>query len=99
MAKSKEGQGHLAAQIVGGVTALAAAYVARKVLTFAWTQATGKAPPTEPESPDVTLGEALGWAVVTGIGMEVTRVLAVRAAYRQFFDAGDQTGVVGIDID
>lgn len=98
MAKQQK-SGEFAAQVVGSVTALAAAYVARKALTFAWTQATGKAPPTEPESPDVGLGEALGWAVVTGVGMEVTRVLAVRAAYRRFFDAGHHSGVVGIDVD
>ncbi|MFC4564785.1 DUF4235 domain-containing protein [Nocardiopsis mangrovi] len=78
-----EKDGRLAAQIVGGAAALAAGFVARKVLTFAWTQATGKEPPTEPESLDVGLGEALGWAVVTGVGMEVARVLAVRAAYRR----------------
>jgi len=97
MAKKKNGD--FAAQIVGSLTALAAAYVARKALTFAWTQATGKAPPTEPESPDVSLSEAVGWAAVTGVGMEVTRVLAVRAAYRRFFDTGRQSGAAGIDAD
>ncbi|MFB9800484.1 DUF4235 domain-containing protein, partial [Streptomonospora salina] len=87
MAKKKNGD--FATQVVGSVTALAAAFVARKALTFAWTQATGKAPPTEPEAPEVKLSEALGWAVVTGVGMEVTRVLAVRAAHRRFVGSGD----------
>lgn len=76
--------GDLAARIAGGVAALAAAYVARKVLTMAWTKAVGKEPPSDPEAPDISLGEALGWAVVTGVGMEVSRVLAVRAAHKQF---------------
>ncbi|MBB6171231.1 hypothetical protein HNR23_001291 [Nocardiopsis mwathae] len=76
-------EGELAAQIVGGVAALAAGYAARKVLTFAWTQVTGKEPPNDPESLEIGLGEALGWAVVTGVGMEVARVLAVRAAYKR----------------
>ncbi|RNL85002.1 DUF4235 domain-containing protein [Halostreptopolyspora alba] len=76
-------EGELAAQIMGGVSALVAGYAARKVLTFAWTRATGKEPPTEPESLDVGLGEAVGWAVVTGVGMEVARVLAVRATQRR----------------
>lgn len=75
--------GDIAAQIVGGVAALAAGFAARKALTFAWTQATGKEPPTDPESLDVGLGEALGWAVLTGVGMEVARVLAVRAAHKR----------------
>src|SRR5690606_17170097 len=52
--------GDLTAAIVGGVAALAAGYVARKALTFAWTQTTGKEPPTDPESLEVGLGEALG---------------------------------------
>ncbi|MEY9211127.1 DUF4235 domain-containing protein [Thermobifida halotolerans] len=76
--------GDLTARIVGGVTALAAAYVTRKALTLLWTKTMGKEPPADPESPDISLGEALGWAVVTGVGMEVTRVLAVRAVHRRF---------------
>ncbi|GAB3499630.1 DUF4235 domain-containing protein [Nocardiopsis coralliicola] len=74
--------GDLAAQIAGGAAALAAGFVARKAIAFAWTQATGKEPPTDPEAPDISLGEAIGWAAVTGVGMEVARVLAVRAARR-----------------
>lgn len=76
--------GELAAHIVGGAAALAAGFVTRKALAFAWTRVTGKEPPNEPESLDVGLGEALGWAVITGVGIEVARVLAVRAARRQF---------------
>lgn len=75
--------GELTARIVGGVASLAAGYVARRALTFAWTRATGKEPPVDPASPEVGLGEALGWAVVTGVGMEVARILAVRAAYKR----------------
>ncbi|MDA8371697.1 MAG: DUF4235 domain-containing protein [Nocardiopsaceae bacterium] len=87
-----EKDGELTAQIIGGVASFAAAYVARKALTFAWTQATGKEPPTEPESLDVGLGEALAWAVVMGVGLEVTRVLAVRTAYRRLPPRGSVRG-------
>ncbi|GLU49029.1 DUF4235 domain-containing protein [Nocardiopsis ansamitocini] len=76
--------GELTARIVGGVAALAAAYVTRKALTYAWTKTMGKEPPIDPESPDISLGEALGWAVVTGVGMEVARVLATRTAHKRF---------------
>lgn len=76
--------GDLTARIVGSVAALAAAYVARKALTLAWTKTVGKEPPADPESPDISLGEAVSWAVVTGVGIEVTRVLAVRAAHKRF---------------
>ncbi|AAZ55970.1 hypothetical protein JCM3263A_17100 [Thermobifida fusca] len=75
--------GDLAARIIGGVAALAAAYVTRKALTLLWTKAVGKEPPADPESPDISLGEALGWAVLTGVGMEVTRVLAVRTVHKR----------------
>ncbi|GAA3758012.1 hypothetical protein HDA32_001863 [Spinactinospora alkalitolerans] len=75
--------GELAARIVGGAAAFAAAYATRKLLTFAWTKAVGKEPPSDPESPDIGLGEALGWAVVTGVGMEVARVLSMRAVHKR----------------
>ncbi|GAA3727955.1 DUF4235 domain-containing protein [Salinactinospora qingdaonensis] len=76
-------EGEFTARIVGGVAALVAGYAARKTLTFAWTKAMGKEPPADPEAPEVGLGEALGWAVVTGVGMEVARILAVRAAHKR----------------
>src|SRR5690606_7026962 len=74
--------------------ALAAGYVARKALTFAWTQTTGKEPPTDPESLEVGLGAALGWAVLTGVGMEVAGVLAVRAAHRRLLPAHRGAGPI-----
>jgi hypothetical protein len=36
-----------------------------------------------PEDPEVGIGEALGWAVVTGVGMEAARLLATRAATKR----------------
>ena len=63
--------------------AFAAAFVARKIVTFAWPKITGKAPPVSPEDPDVGIGEALGWAVVTGVVLEAARLLATRAAAKQ----------------
>lgn len=71
------------------VTALAgaaAAFVARKVLIFAWKRATGKEPPDHPEDPQVALTEALIWGVVLGAGVSVAKMLATRAAsgHRQY---------------
>ena len=66
------------------VTALVgfgAAFAARKVIQFAWKKITGKEPP-EPEDPQVALGEALAWAVAMAVGVQVARMLAVRAATR-----------------
>jgi Protein of unknown function (DUF4235) len=75
----------LGTKVVSAVAAMAAAFIARKLITFAWTKATGKEPPTHPEDPQVGLTEALGWSVVTGIGVEAARLLATRAAARRTY--------------
>lgn len=73
----------ISTRIIGGVAAMAAAFVMRKAITAVWTKATGKEPPTHPEDPQVTLSEALGWAVITGVGAEAARLLATRAATKR----------------
>jgi Protein of unknown function (DUF4235) len=70
-------------RVVSGLAAMAAAFVMRKLITAVWTKATGKEPPTHPEDPQVALSEALGWAVITGVGAEAARLLATRAATRR----------------
>ena len=66
----------LGTKVVSAAAAMAAAFVARKVLTFAWTKATGKEPPTHPEDPRVALTEALTWSVLVGVSVEAARLLA-----------------------
>jgi hypothetical protein len=70
-------------RVAGGLAALAAAFVTRKLIALVWTRATGKEPPVHPEDPQVGLREALTWAVVTGVGMEAARLLATRAATKR----------------
>ena len=70
-------------QIVGGIAAVAAGVVARKVITFAWTRITGKQPPEDPHDPQVALAEAIGFAVIMGVGIEVARLLATRVAAKR----------------
>ena len=70
----------LGTKMVSAVAAMAAAFVARKVITLAWTKATGKEPPNDPEDPAVGMAEALGWAVAMGVVVAAVRVLAIRAA-------------------
>jgi len=65
---------------LNAVAGMAAAFVARKVLHFAWTKITGKEPPEHPEDPQVALGEALLWGVVLGVGVSTARLLATRVA-------------------
>ncbi|WP_110181515.1 DUF4235 domain-containing protein [Nocardioides solisilvae] len=61
-------------------SALTAAAVARKTLTTSWRAATGKNPPENPADPDVDIWEAVAWAAVSGIAMQVARMLATRKA-------------------
>ncbi|AFR09846.1 MULTISPECIES: DUF4235 domain-containing protein [Nocardiopsis] len=82
--------GEVGPVVLGLVAGFAAEFVTRKALTFAWTRATGEEPPTDLESPEVSLGRALSWAVVAGVGVEVARVLAVRAARKQLTGGGSQ---------
>jgi Protein of unknown function (DUF4235) len=78
------------ARIMYMVTATGTAFLARKLLIFAWTKATGKKPPTNPEDPEETLAEALGWSVLVGITVAVVRVLAIRAVSRRAISSTDR---------
>jgi hypothetical protein len=77
-------KGDLGWRLVAGAAAFGAGFVARKAITIGWKKATGKEPPSSPESPDVALSEAIGWAVLMGVGMEVARLLATRAAAKRW---------------
>jgi hypothetical protein len=80
----------LGTKVVSAVAALAAAVVARQLITIARTNATGKQPPTHPEDPQVALTEALSWSVLTGISVEAARLLATRAAARRTYSGPDR---------
>ena len=79
-------------KVLGAVAAFAAAFAARKLITFAWTKVTGKEPPSDPQDPQVGIGEALSWAVVMGVAIETARLLAGRFATRRLRHPGDGTG-------
>lgn len=79
----------LGTKIASAAAATAAAFVARKVITLAWTKTTGREPPTHPEDPRVALSEALSWAVLTGVTVEAARLLATRAAARRTHSGPD----------
>ncbi|WP_432923949.1 DUF4235 domain-containing protein [Microbispora sp. CA-135349] len=71
-------------RIVGGLLGLAVGFCSRKVLSFAWERATGKKPPASADSPDIGLGEAIAYAVVMGLGMEITRIVVTRSAAKKW---------------
>ena len=62
------------------VSALVAAALAKKALDTGWKAATGKHPPENPADPDVAMGEAVAWAVVSGTFVALARMLAQRRA-------------------
>ncbi|MBO0846688.1 MAG: DUF4235 domain-containing protein [Nocardioides sp.] len=62
------------------VSALLAAAVAKKAIDTGWRAATGKQPPQNPADPDVQMGEAIAWAVVSGTFVALARMLAQRRA-------------------
>ena len=74
-------------RVMAALAAVAAAWVARKVITFGWTKVTGKEPPGNPEDPHVGIAEALSWAVILGVSIESARLLATRAATRKMRQA------------
>jgi hypothetical protein len=70
-------------KVVSGVVGFAAAFGARKLLIFAWTKITGKEPPEHPEDPQVALSEALAWGILLVVGVQVARMLALRATAKR----------------
>jgi hypothetical protein len=70
-------------RMLSAVVGFAAAFGARKILIFAWKKITGKEPPEHPEDPTVALGEALTWGILLGVGVQVARMLALRAATKR----------------
>lgn len=59
---------------------IGATVAARKAMTTSWKMATGKQPPQNPADPDVSIGEAVAWAVMSGVAVGVARMLASRRA-------------------
>lgn len=76
-------------RVVSAIAGMAAGFVARKLLSFAWTKVTGKEPPEHPEDPQVALGEALAWGIVLGVGVATARLLATRATGRRAMTAAE----------
>jgi hypothetical protein len=62
------------------VAGLAAAGVTRKMLDRSWKVAAGKNPPENPADPDVSIGEAVLWASITGAAVALARMVAQRRA-------------------
>ena len=77
-------------RVFNGLTTMVAGFIARKVITFAWTKVTGKEPPSNPEDPRVALVEAFSWSVLTGVTVAAFRLLAIRAVARRTLSGADR---------
>jgi hypothetical protein len=85
VAKSDEAEKpDMAWRVIGAVVALGVGYGTRKAIEFGWKKATGKKPPADPNSLETGLVEAIGFAVVLGVGMEVARIVATRTAHKRY---------------
>jgi hypothetical protein len=76
-------------RLLSGLVGFAAAFGARKILIFAWKAITGREPPEHPEDPQVALGEALTWGILLGVGVQIARMLALRAATKRVAGPAD----------
>src|SRR5699024_7736372 len=72
--------GKLAWQIIGVGAPTAAAFVARKTLTFAWEKSTKRPAPSNPVDDEVSMSEALAWTIVSGVGVAVAQLVVQRIA-------------------
>ncbi len=66
--------------LVRSASTFAAVAVTKKVVDSGWRWVTGHEPPTDPEDPDLTWQEAISWALASGVGIAVARLLATRQA-------------------
>ena len=57
-----------------------AALLTRRLLAAAWSGARDSAPPEQPADRRIPWTQAMTWAIATGVGVGVTRLLAVRTA-------------------
>jgi len=70
-------------KLVAALATTGAVFLARKVVTIAWTRTTGKQPPTDASDPAVSILQALSWAAIAGVTIEAARVFATRATARR----------------
>lgn len=76
--------GPLVWRVLGTGAAVLAANAARNGLSNIWQAVTGKEPPSNPESPDTTMAEAIGWAIASGAAIGLARMLATRQAAKYY---------------
>jgi hypothetical protein len=69
-------------QAIGLASDLAVEFGTRKLVTLGWKRVTGKEPPGGEDDAKVGIAEALIWAAVLGVTMELSRIMLQRLATR-----------------
>ncbi len=72
------GVGKVVYKVIGIGSGLLAAKAARAALDKGWAKTKGGEPPRNPAVPGTSWGEALTWAVASGITVAVARLLATK---------------------
>lgn len=67
-------------KVFGTVSAISAGIAVKKLLEISWKAATGHAPPSNPEHPDVEWHEAVMFAIASGAAIGLARMLTARKA-------------------
>jgi hypothetical protein len=76
----KKPKGKRAWKVLGSTSALVAGLATTRALDATWRTATGRKPPTKPESPEIAGREALLWAGLSGMAIGVAKTYATRRA-------------------
>lgn len=85
-------------KITSAVAGIAAGFVARQVIKRGWEKVTGEDAPDSPEDPRLTWGQAIAFAAVSGVVMEVVRTVAARGAGQYYANKTGQ-GPFGEELD
>lgn len=78
----RAGKGKATWRMIGSGAALVAGVAAARVLDLIWATATGRKPPSTPDSPEIAQREALVWAALSGMAIGVAKTYATRRAAR-----------------
>ncbi|GAA2810748.1 DUF4235 domain-containing protein [Nonomuraea dietziae] len=54
------------------------------MLGIAWVKITGKEPPIDTDSDEVGMAEAIGYAVLMGVGMQVAQIVVNKTAKKRY---------------
>jgi hypothetical protein len=78
--KTRKPKGKRAWKVLGSTSALVAGIATTRALEATWRTATGRKPPTKPESPEIAGREAILWAGLSGLAIGVAKTYATRRA-------------------